>query len=91
MKVALSKVQPGHQPLIRNMEPPKPAFKFIRRVAPADYLENQDIEVSITIPSGGGTDTDTDTVENLPKVPDTGLEIELDDGSVYVLLAYQRK
>lgn len=62
-------------------------FRFIRRATLASYLENQ--EVSITIGAGGGTDTDV--IENLPKTPDDALEIELDDGSVYVVLAYKRK
>lgn len=62
-------------------------FKFVRRVNLSDYLENQTIEISIGADGG----TDTDTVENLPKIPDDALEIELDDGSVYVVLAYKRK
>lgn len=62
-------------------------MKFIRRANKSDYTETQ--TVSITIGSGGGTDTDD--IENLPKNPDTALEIEMDDGSVYVILAYQRK
>lgn len=62
-------------------------MKFIRRTPKTDFLENQ--TVSITIGAGGGTDTDT--VENLPKNPDEALEIEMDDGSVYVILAYKRK
>jgi hypothetical protein len=62
-------------------------MKFIRRANKASYIENQ--TVSITIGVGGGTDTDT--IENLPKNPDTAIEVELDDGSVVVLLGYQRK
>lgn len=62
-------------------------MKFIRRSNKAEYLENQ--TVTISIGEGGGTDTDT--IENLPKNPDTALEVELDDGSVVVLLGYLRK
>lgn len=62
-------------------------MKFIRRTTKASYIENQ--TVNITIGAGGGSDSDT--VENLPKNPDEALEIELDDGSVYVILAYRRK
>ncbi len=63
------------------------AIKYIRRGTLASYLENQTVE--ITIGAGGGTDTDT--VENLPKLPDAALELEMDDGSVFVVLGYQRK
>lgn len=62
-------------------------MKFIRRKDQSEYIEDQDI--SITIGDSGGTDTDT--VENIPKVPDTALEVELDDGTVVVLLGYLRK
>lgn len=62
-------------------------MKFVRRVNQNTYVENQDI--SITIGMGGGTDTDT--VENIPKLADTAIEVELDDGSVVVLLGYLRK
>lgn len=58
-------------------------MKYVRRVTKADYIEDQ----TVSIGSGGGTDT----VENLPKIADDALEIELDDGSVYVVLAYKRK
>lgn len=63
------------------------AIKYIRRANKADYIETQ--TVSITLGAGGGTDTDD--VENLPKSPDEALELEMDDGSVYVVLAYKRK
>ncbi len=62
-------------------------MKFIRRANKADFIENQTI--SISIGEGGGTDTDT--IENLPKNPDTAIEVELDDGNVVVLLGYLRK
>lgn len=62
-------------------------MKFIRRANKADFIEDQ--EISITIGSGGGTATDT--IENLPKNPDTALEVELDDGSTVVLLGYLRR
>lgn len=58
-------------------------MKFIRRAKKADFIENQ----TVTIGAGGGTDT----VENLPKNADTAIEVELDDGSVIVLLGYLRK
>ncbi len=58
-------------------------MKFIRRTTKDSFLENQ----TISIGAGGGIDT----VENLPKLPDEALEIELDDGSTYVVLAYKRK
>lgn len=59
-------------------------IKFLRRLAYSDYIANQ--QVSITIGTGGGTDTDT--VENIPKVPATALEVEI-EGKRYVLLAYE--
>jgi hypothetical protein len=62
-------------------------MKFIRRKPTTDYLETQ--TVSITLGAGGGTDTDD--VENLPKNPDTAIEVELDDGTVVVLLGYVRR
>lgn len=58
-------------------------MKFIRRANKSSFIENQ----TVTIGSGGGSDT----VENLPKAPDEALEVEMDDGSVYVVLAYKRK
>jgi hypothetical protein len=58
-------------------------MKFIRRTPKTDYIENQ----TVTIGAGGGSDT----VNNLPKNPDEAIEIEMDDGSVYVVLAYKRK
>lgn len=58
-------------------------MKFIRRANKASYIEDQ----TVSIGAGGGSDT----IENLPKNPDTALEIEMDDGSIYVVLAYQRK
>jgi len=62
-------------------------MKFIRRANKADYIEDQTISISI----GAGGGTDTDVVENLPKIADTAVEVELDDGSVVVLLGYLRK
>lgn len=58
-------------------------MKYVRRADKTEYLENQ----SVTIGAGGGSDT----VENLPKVADTAIEVELDDGSIVVLLGYLRK
>ena len=58
-------------------------IKFTRRVNKADFIENQ----TVTIGAGGGSDT----IENLPKNPDSAIEVELDDGSVLVLLGYLRK
>lgn len=62
-------------------------MKSIRRVSPINYIENQTVE--ITIGEGGGTDTDI--IENLPKNPDTAIEVELNDGTVVVLLGYLRR
>lgn len=58
-------------------------MKFIRRTDKTDFIENQ----TVTIGAGGGSDT----IENLPKNPDTAIEVELDDGSTVVLLGYLRK
>lgn len=58
-------------------------MKSIRRVNKSLYIENQ----TVTIGSGGGTDT----IENLPKAANTAIEVELDDGTVVVLLGYTRK
>lgn len=58
-------------------------MKFIRRANKADFIENQ----TVTIGAGGGTDT----VENLPKSAETAIEVELDDGTVVILLGYLRK
>jgi hypothetical protein len=58
-------------------------MKFIRRANKTEYIENQ----TVTIGSGGGSDT----VENLPKAADTALEVQLDDGSIVVILGYLRK
>jgi len=58
-------------------------MKFIRRANKTEYIENQ----TVTIGSGGGSDT----IENLPKTADTALEVQLDDGSIVVILGYLRK
>lgn len=58
-------------------------MKYVRRANKADYIEDQ----TVNIGSGGGSDT----IENLPKAPDEALEIEMDDGSVFVVLGYYRK
>lgn len=58
-------------------------MKYVRRADKTEYLENQ----IVTIGAGGGSDT----VENLPKTADTAIEVELDDGSIVVLLGYLRK
>lgn len=63
------------------------AIRYIRRAKVSDFVTDQ--VVSITLGAGGGTDTDT--VESVPNPPNEALEIELDDGSVYIVLAYQRK
>lgn len=60
-------------------------MKIIKRLDITSYVEDQ--TVSITI----GPGSDTDVVENIPKLPDTALEIEGDDGNIYVVLAYKRK
>ena len=59
-------------------------MKFIRRTTTSDYIEDQ----TVTIGAGGGSDN----VENLLKGTDLeALEVELDDGSVYVLVGFKRK
>ena len=58
-------------------------MKFIKRTTPTDFVANQ----TVTIGAGGGTDT----VENIPNLPDTAIEVELEDGNVVVLLGYLRK
>lgn len=58
-------------------------MKFVRRANKSDFVANQ----TVTIGEGGGTDT----VENIPVLADTAIEVELDDGSVVVLLGYTRK
>jgi hypothetical protein len=69
------------------MNPQARAFKVIRRVDASQYVTDQTVE--ITIGAGGGTDTDI--VENVPVAPNSALEIELDDGSTFVILGYSRK
>lgn len=69
------------------MPPQNKSFKFIRRVNASQYVADQ--TVSISIGADGGTDTDV--IENVPIAPDTAFEIELDDGSVIVILGYARK
>ena len=58
-------------------------MRFIRTVPYENYIEDQ----TVTIGMGGGSDT----VEDIPLAPNAGLEIELDDGSVFVILGYRRK
>jgi len=58
-------------------------MKFIRRKTTDGYVANQ----TVTIGADGGTDT----VENIPTPADTAIEVELDDGSVVILLGYFRK
>ena len=58
-------------------------MKFIRRKTTDGYVANQ----TVSIPDGGGTDT----VENIPTLADTAIEVELDDGSIIILLGYLRK
>lgn len=55
---------------------------FIRRVSTTPYIEDKQDSVG----AGGGTVT----IEDVPKVPDTALEVEI-EGKRYVLLAYERK
>lgn len=62
-------------------------MKFIRRKTPTDYTETK----SVTIFLSGVPGSDTETIPDVPKAPDTALEVELDDGSVVVLLGYLRK
>lgn len=58
-------------------------MKFIRRTNQTNYVANQ----LVTIGAGGGSDT----VENIPNLPDTAIEVELDDGNIVILLGYLRK
>lgn len=58
-------------------------MKFIRRKTTAGYVANQTISIG---PDGG-----TDTIENIPTLADTAIEVELDDGSTIILLGYLRK
>ena len=62
-------------------------MKFIRRANKTDFVQDQTISISI----GAGGGTDTDVVENVPNNPDTAIEVELDDGTVVILLGYTRK
>lgn len=57
--------------------------RYVRRANKADYVENQ----TVSIGAGGGSDV----IENLPKNPDEAIELEMDDGSVFVVLGYFRK
>ncbi len=59
------------------------AILYIRRAKVSDFVTNQ----TVTIGVGGGSDT----VENVPNNPDEALELEMDDGSIYVVLGYKRK
>jgi len=59
------------------------AIKYVRRAKLSDFIADQ----TVTVPDGGGSDTVTD----IPVTPDDALELELDDGSVYVVLGYKRK
>lgn len=56
-------------------------MKFIRRLTTTDYTKTETVVTS-------GTSYD---IDDLPKVFDEALEVEMDDGSVYVLLGYKRK
>jgi hypothetical protein len=62
-------------------------MKFVRRSNKTNFVEDK--IVSITIGAGGGTDTDT--LVGIQKNPDTAIEVELDDGTIVVLLGYTRK
>ncbi len=60
-------------------------MKFIRRKNQADYTADQEITVNID-----GIDYPV-TITGLGVSPDSAIEVELDDGSVIVLLGYLRK
>jgi hypothetical protein len=60
-------------------------MKFIRRKNIADYTEDATFDVNIA-----GTDYPV-TIEGLGAAADTALEVELDDGTVVILLGYIRK
>jgi hypothetical protein len=76
-------VPSGYQHQNHNMNPQSKSFKFIKRVDATQYRANQTISI--------GADGGTDTIEDVPLPADTALEIELDDGSVFVVLGYVRK
>ena len=57
-------------------------MKFIKRVDQTQYIEDKTDSVG----SGGGTVQ----IEDVPKAPDTALEVEI-EGKRYVVLAYERK
>jgi len=54
-------------------------IKFVRRVTKTDYTDD------IVIGADGGT------IVAAPITPDTAIEVELDDGTIIVLLGYTRK
>ena len=58
-------------------------MRFIRRTNLDDYTKTE----TVSIGSGGGSYN----IDDLPEAFDEGIEVEMDDGSVYVLLAYKRK
>lgn len=60
-------------------------MKFIRRKLQTDYTADTTVTVDI-----GGTDYDV-LLPGIAVAPDNAIEVELDDGSVIVLLGYLRK
>lgn len=60
-------------------------MKFIRRKKESDYTA--DTTITVTIDS---VDYDVD-LPGIAVAPDKAIEVELDDGSVIVLLGYLRK
>lgn len=62
-------------------------MKFVRRKTPTDYTETK----SVTIFLGSVPGSDTENIPNVPKAPDTAIEVELDDGTIVVLLGYVRR
>lgn len=62
-------------------------MKFIRRKTTDGYVVDKTVTITLGVDGG----TDTDTIEDIPTPADTAIEVELDDGSVVILLGYLRK
>lgn len=60
-------------------------MRFIRRTTTDEYTDDETISVVI------GENTYPVNIEGLAVAPDEAIEVELDDGSVFVLLGYRRK
>lgn len=60
-------------------------MRFIRRATTSDFTQSQDFTATIDEVEY------TATIDSINGSADTALEVELDDGSVVVLLGYLRK